>query len=789
MQNMEIFQCQLCPVMFETYVLAACHLRTQHGLTVRTGSRCKRHDKLQKLTLPQLSVSIPRMVDNFGKVTEQNDDQEVSHIVPIQTNTKKPRKSFHTVAKTKKGVEIKLDSLKASEIDTLMQDLYQNKNPKKLPEGSASSEETIPSSSRNRNNRRAAATAAYKGFVKMGEDDDEALDNRYEEPPNVRIKRKPAAARFDDIDYRPYNYGGNKSGGVKKNINDATCDLDPIRSKRRRGSRTNNDDNIEKTPLLLFTCSTCPIQFTNKLDFIRHEKNHEKFNNKNHACPLCYLKFAKKTSLQQHFILHLENNPFVCKLSGCGAKFGNYDHLRRHVQLHTGDKPFTCEYCSRKFARNDSLQKHLNSMHLNKVHRKWRHRNPRKTFSRVKPVTALAPQAFLQDATGTVIQPTKEEQDEIRLEVGSQHFMDHVVIKEDATTSKEQVESAATLKTETSSNYNISDDEDDDENDSDSDKNNDMPKLTQISSNSNPRRNVRSIILSDPVYLKLLQDNPTAAAEVVPQTDGYSRGYGNGEVRHEFKCTICGWSAARAFFFKQHMKKRHNKDTSLIPSSNSTNTAADNSNVSLLCGSCGYQSISADDLSKHIRKEHKPAKKFSCSFCSIRFNSLDKIAHHEKVYHLSEKKFACSKCPAKFARPLSLQVHEKRTHGPRSLTNLEKCKCKICGSQLGTVLSLRMHMTNVHTSKLRVTCKICLQTCANKHVLKRHLRYVHLNMPNPYNKTLKMQMDEAKVLKKTKQIANSQNPPTGDTASNTSEIQSPPIDDQTTAETDLIIGI
>jgi uncharacterized Zn-finger protein len=58
---------------------------------------------------------------------------------------------------------------------------------------------------------------------------------------------------------------------------------------------------------------------------------------------------------------------YICDYSKCTYSFAKRAHLDRHRLTHTNIQKFSCPLCERKFARNDSRDRHLTRLHPNLI--------------------------------------------------------------------------------------------------------------------------------------------------------------------------------------------------------------------------------------------------------------------------------------------------------------------------------------------------------------------------------------------------------------------------------------
>ncbi|XP_021697296.1 PR domain zinc finger protein 5 [Aedes aegypti] len=108
-----------------------------------------------------------------------------------------------------------------------------------------------------------------------------------------------------------------------------------------------------------WSCEKCA--FTTKLrnSVARHQKVHEKRENRIFPCEICGMAFKTKVEMRKHGSTHPENQ-FICEM--CGSTLKSPESLRIHMERHSNvTQKLTCEYCPYTTPHFQNMKSHMNT--------------------------------------------------------------------------------------------------------------------------------------------------------------------------------------------------------------------------------------------------------------------------------------------------------------------------------------------------------------------------------------------------------------------------------------------
>ncbi|XP_014270415.1 zinc finger protein 595 [Halyomorpha halys] len=104
-----------------------------------------------------------------------------------------------------------------------------------------------------------------------------------------------------------------------------------------------------------YQCRSCPLKFSTLVDAMEHRSIHgesqlqvDEYNfYRPYECHYCSKTFAIEDALIKHIRMHTGEKPFIC--DQCGKGFSQSSGLYTHQKVHSSERPYSCTVCPRKF--------------------------------------------------------------------------------------------------------------------------------------------------------------------------------------------------------------------------------------------------------------------------------------------------------------------------------------------------------------------------------------------------------------------------------------------------------
>lgn len=165
----------------------------------------------------------------------------------------------------------------------------------------------------------------------------------------------------------------------------------------------------------------------------------------------------------------------------------------------------------------------------------------------------------------------------------------------------------------------------------------------------------------------------------------------NSILNEKIFCRLCHKEFANRAYLHNHMKTHESK--------------------SIPCWVCKNVFETAENLSAHMKMEHKGENPFRCEHCSREFSQYNNLRRHMRVHR--EKVFKCSLCNREFNEEFYLKMHMGTHTGKRVYS------CGVCGEGFQSNHDLKMHV-KTHSPSLLHTCNVCGKSFSKACVLRQH---------------------------------------------------------------------
>ena len=149
-------------------------------------------------------------------------------------------------------------------------------------------------------------------------------------------------------------------------------DNESVKDQDNQVSRPNSplQPNVSIEPSVSLTdgnqkeCDMCDTSFSVKTNMLTHKKT----NHSIYQCEMCDECFSKKSALTKHFnSCHLQ-----CPHSLSNLNLKNRFTLNRHINSKHKQIVYPCDECKSTFTREDTLQRHIESVQQKCVISMWR---------------------------------------------------------------------------------------------------------------------------------------------------------------------------------------------------------------------------------------------------------------------------------------------------------------------------------------------------------------------------------------------------------------------------------
>ena len=212
----------------------------------------------------------------------------------------------------------------------------------------------------------------------------------------------------------------------------------------------------------------------------------------------------------------------------------------------------------------------------------------------------------------------------------------------------------------------------------------------------------------------------------------------------KYFCSICfGKNPSLIAFENRSIEGPKGTTAAIIQSTSSTRASLTTPvhivpKIVIRCGSCAFETESADELTEHEGEKHKYQcgecdEEFSsnslkeehirnkhrqqvhkCSTCERSYNSENEVENHVRECHSSDPGHKCCVCETEFDNQEALSTHMKSLHA---------MKCPLCTKEFTSNTLFSNHITEDHSP----TCSGCDIRFNSKDELEAHIKECHTN--------------------------------------------------------------
>lgn len=342
-------------------------------------------------------------------------------------------------------------------------------------------------------------------------------------------------------------------------------------------------------------CDLCDEYFWTKDSLDEHLKSAH-WKRTAFLCTICSKPFADNPSLKRHLVTHSELKKEICQI--CNARFHTKSKLKRHARMHASTKEFSCPICFKEFTQKYNVNAHLKAVH---------------------------PEAILNEETGEFIVERAPKREGSNVEFLAKF---------------DDIFTCPTCSKSFPTRY----------------------KLLSHQQYHNTERNFQCHLCSK-FYktFRCLQMHLKIHANA---------------TRRVF-CDLCNDSFSKKQSLTRHFISAHT------------------TRKEFLCTFCP-KAFASDSTLRHHLFTHSDVKKETCPVCNAKFHTKAKLKRHSRT-HSSTKEFSCPICFREFTQRYNVNAHIKTVHADAKVQVVKKeFPCNICGRKFSHLRKLSQHLTEVH---------------------------------------------------------------------------------------------
>lgn len=188
---------------------------------------------------------------------------------------------------------------------------------------------------------------------------------------------------------------------------------------------------------------------------------------------------------------------------------------------------------------------------------------------------------------------------------------------------------------------------------------------------------------------------------------------------HCYSCQVCGYLFKSSLVLIKHALSHLDNPKCMcgvcgqqLESSEDLKAHLESHQKLRQCETCGQYFVRLKSLQKHVDTHRIDQTEFNCLICHKVFAS-NKLLNKHELLHKNNKPYKCDICPRSFNYKTALEVHYRKHTGEKPYC------CDVCGKSLTTYRSLSQHKL-IHFGEKNYSCHQCGKLFYSVGFLKRH---------------------------------------------------------------------